>query len=260
MFRDKYAQFFVMIYLKTPYQINQIEKANKLGAEFLQICYDHLKVGVSTIELEELAKIFCEKHKIRPSFYEYHGFPHLLCVSVNEEIVHGFPSDYVLEDGDIISVDFGVEKDGYYSDAAFTKIIGDVPESTKKLVKTTEECVYKGIEKATPDNRLQDISRAIFSHATKAGFDVVRDYVGHGVGLEVHEDPKVLNYVSSIGINWKLKIGMVIAIEPMLVEGTYKTKVRPNNWTVVTADEKLAAHFEHSIAILKDGPVILSKL
>jgi methionyl aminopeptidase len=248
-----------MIYLKSPYQINQIEKANKIGAEFLQLCYDHLKADVITLELEELAKIFCEKHKVRPSFYRYRGFPHLLCVSVNEEIVHGFPSEYCLKNGDIISVDFGVEKDGYYSDAAFTKIIGDVPESTQKLVKTTEECLYKGIEMALPDNRLYDISHAIFSHANKNEFDVIRDYVGHGVGLEVHEDPKVPNYVS-FGVNWKLRAGMVIAIEPMLVEGTYKVKVKPNNWTVITADEKLSAHFEHSIAILEDGPKILSKL
>lgn len=248
-----------MIYLKTPNQINKIEDVNKLGAEFLQICYNHLKVGANTIELEELAKIFCEERKVRPSFYKYRDFPHRVCVSVNEQIVHGFPEDRVINEGDIVSVDFGLEKDGYYSDAAFTKIIGKVPKSTKKLVKATEECLYIGTEKAVPGNRLFDISLAIQSHAFENGFDVVRKYVGHGVGLKVHEDPSVPNYVS-VGVNWKLRAGMVIAIEPMLVEGSHKIQVGSNKWTVFTADKKMSAHFEHSIAILEDGPKILSKI
>ncbi|MHA2217654.1 MAG: type I methionyl aminopeptidase [Candidatus Hodarchaeales archaeon] len=248
-----------MIYLKTPHQINKLEEVNKLGAEFLHICYDHLKVGVIIEELEELAHKFCEKHKVRPSFYKYKGFPHLLCVSINEEIVHGFPDDRAAKNGDVISVDFGIEKDGYFSDAAFTKIIGKAPKIIKKLVKTTKECLYEGIDQASPGNRLYDISWAIQSHASRKGFDVIREYVGHGVGFELHEDPKVPNYVSH-GVNWKLRPGMVLAIEPMLVEDSYNVRIEPNRWTVVTADSKIATHFEHSIAILDEGPKILSKL
>ena len=248
-----------MIYLKTPYQIDCIEYVNKLGAEFLELCYDHIKIGVATFELEELSIKFCEKYNVRPSFYKYSGFPHRLCVSINDEIVHGFPSSYVVKDGDIVSVDFGVEKDGYFSDAAFTKIVGKVPKNVAKLVKTTEECLYRGIDQAVADNRLFDISLAIQTHANSKNFDTIRKFVGHGVGLQVHEQPQVPNYVS-IGVNWKLRPGMVLAIEPMLVEGSYETKVHSNNWTVFTADGKMAAHFEHSIAILDTGPKILSKL
>lgn len=248
-----------MIYLKTPYQIDRIEYVNKLGAEFLELCYDHIEPGIATIELEELSIKFCEKYSVKPSFYKYSGFPHRLCVSINNEIVHGFPSDYVVKDGDIVSVDFGVEKDGYFSDAAFTKIVGKVPKNVKKLVKSTEECLYRGIEQAVAGNRLFDISLAIQTHAIHQNFDVIREFVGHGVGLQVHEPPQVPNYVS-IGTNWKLRPGMVLAIEPMLVEDSYKTRTRPNNWTIFTADGKMAAHFEHSIAILETGVKILSKL
>jgi methionyl aminopeptidase len=248
-----------MIYLKTPEQINCIEYVNKLGAEFLEMCYDHIKPGVITYELEELAIKFCEKNKVKPSFYKYRGFPNQMCVSINDEVVHGFPNDYIIKNGDIISIDFGIEKNGYFSDAAFTKIVGKVPKNVKKLVKVTEECLYKGIEQAIPGNRLFDISLAIQAYAIQHNFDTIRDFVGHGVGLQVHEPPQVPNYVS-IGTNWKLRPGMVLAIEPMLVEGSYKIKVRPNNWTVFTADKKMAAHFEHSISILDTGPKILSKL
>lgn len=250
---------FNMIYLKTPSQIDKIENVNKLGAEFLNICYEYIKASVATIELEELAIKFCEKNKVRPSFYKYMGFPHRLCVSINNEIVHGFPNGYVIKEGDIVSIDFGLEKSGYFSDAAFTKIIGKVPKNTKKLVRITKECLYKGIEQSVLGNRLFDISRAIQSHAVRNNFDTVREFVGHGVGLKVHELPTVPNYVS-IGINWRLRPGMVLAIEPMLVEGSYEIKTHPNNWTIFTADGKMAAHFEHSIAILETGPKILSKL
>lgn len=248
-----------MIYLKTPAQINRIEYVNKLGAEFLNICYNYIKSGIATIELEELAILFCEKNKVNPSFYNYNGFPHRLCVSVNDVIVHGFPDMYVLKDGDIISIDFGVESGGYFSDAAFTKIIGKVPKNTEQLVKTTEECLYKGIEQAIPGNRLFDISKAIHVHAILNNFDTIREFVGHGVGLKVHEPPQVPNYVS-MSTNWKLRVGMVLAIEPMLVEGSYKILTHPNNWTTFTSDGKMAAHFEHSIAVLKTGPKILSIL
>jgi len=248
-----------MIYLKTPDQINSIEYVNKLGAEFLSMCYGCIKSGIAAFELEELAILFCEKNKVKPSFYWYQGFPHRLCVSVNDTVVHGFPDAYIIKNGDIVSIDFGVEKDGYFSDAAFTKIVGKVPKNTKKLVKTTEECLYKGVEQAVPGNRLFDISKAIQTHAVQNNFDVIREFVGHGVGLKVHEPPQIPNYVS-IGTNWKLRTGMVLAIEPMLVEGSYEVLISPNDWTVFTADGKMASHFEHSIAILDAGPKILSKI
>jgi len=248
-----------MILLKTPTQIKKLKYVNAIGAEFLDICKDYIKQGVYTSELEELAIKFCEINKVKSAFYGYNNFPHLLCVSVNNEIIHGFPGERMIQNGDIISVDFGIKKDGYVSDAAFTKIVGKVSKNTEKLVKVTEECLFKGIEKAKPGNRINDVSRAIQKHAIMMGFDVVHDFVGHGVGFRLHEYPKIPNYVSN-GVNWKLRVGMVIAIEPMLVEGTYEFEIAMNKWTVMTADAKNAAHFEHSVAILKNGPEILSTL
>lgn len=248
-----------MIYLKNPYQILQIERANKLGAELLQQCYEKIKPDLATIELEEMAEKFCVVNNIKPSFKGYRGYPYCLCVSINEEVVHGFPSKRTIKDGDIVSVDFGVNKNGYFGDAAFTKCVGKISARAKKLVETTEECLNVGIKEARPGNRIDDVSRAVQSHATRNNFDVIRDFCGHGVGFQVHEPPKILNYMAD-GINWKLRPGMVIAIEPMLVEGTYEVNIKSNGWTVVTRDRKLSAHFEKSIAILKDGPKVLSKL
>ena len=248
-----------MVYLKTPYQILQVEHANKLGSELLQQCYEHIKPGIATIELEEIAEKFCVDKNVRPSFKGYRGFPTALCVSINEEVVHGIPSKRVIKDGDMVSVDFGVERNGYYSDAAFTKCVGKVSARTKKLVKITEACLYEGIKQARPGNRIYDISWAIQSGAEAMGFDVIRTYVGHNVGFMVHEPPKIANFVGN-GINWRLRPGMIIAVEPMLVEGTYEIDVKPNGWTVVTRDGKMSTHFEHSVAILSGGPKILSKL
>ena len=189
----------------------------------------------------------------------YNGFPHLLCVSIDDEVIHGFPRDREIKDGQIVGVDFGLMKDGYFSDAAFTKIVGKVSRSTKKLVKVTEKCLYNGIEKAQVGNRIHDIAWAIQHTAMQSGFEVVQEYVGHAIGFELHEFPTIPNYVS-LGVNWKLRPGMVLAIEPMIVEGSNNIYVKPNGWTVVTADHKNAAHFEHSIVILDEGPKILSKL
>lgn len=245
-----------MIFLKTPFEIRQIECANKLVAELLQQCYEHIKPGVATIELEERAERFCANNNVRSSFKGYKNYPHCLCVCINEEVVHGFPSERIIKEGDIVSVDFGVNRNGYFGDAAFTKCVGKVSTRTRKLVKITEECLYEGIKKARPGNRIYDVSRAIQSHAERNDFDVIRNYVGHGVGLKVHEPPQIYNYVAN-GIDWKLRPGMVIAVEPMLVEGTYETNVKTNGWTVITRDRKLSAHFEKSIALLEEGPRIL---
>lgn len=248
-----------MIYLKSPKEIEKILYINKIGAELRQICYDYIRPGIVTLELEEVVLRYCIKNNVLSSFKGYKGFPNNICVSVNEEVIHGFPSTRVINDGDIVSIDIGLKKNGYYSDTACTKIVGKVDNISKKLVKVTNECLYKGIEKAIPGNRVYDISAAIQLHTELMGFDVVREYVGHGVGFAVHEPPKIPNYVSH-SINWKLRAGMVIAIEPILVSGSYDTYVAKNNWTVITKDHKMSAHFEHSIAITDNGPVILSQL
>ena len=246
-----------MIYLKSPYEIKEIEYVNKMGVEVLQMCYEYLKPGVKARALDDIVIRYCVENGSLPAFKKYKGFPHNICVSINEEVIHGFPDDRIIKDGDIVSVDVGLKRNGYYSDSAFTKIIGEVPKKITELVRTTYECLQRGIQKAVPGNRIYDISAAIQLHAEGMGFDVIRDYVGHGVGLDLHEDPKIPNYISH-GINWKLRPGMVIAIEPILVEGTYHTYVADNNWTVVTKDHKLAAHFEHSVAITTSGSKILS--
>lgn len=246
-----------MIYLKNPNEIDKIDYINCLGIEILNICYEHIKPGVITLELEELLLRFCLKHKVKPSFKGYKGFPHNLCISVNEEVVHGFPSDRVISEGDIVSVDIGLVKEGYYSDAAFTKTVGTVSEISKELVRSTYECLFIGIEKALVGNRISDIGSSIQSYADRMGFNVVRDFVGHGVGLAVHEPPKIPNYVLESAVDWQLRPGMVIAIEPLLVEGAYDVKLKSNRWTIVTRDGKLSAHFECSVAILESGPKIL---
>lgn len=248
-----------MIHLKTLHEINQIEKVNKIGAELLAILYDYIKPGITTIELEEIAEKFCRDNKVRPSFKGYRGFPYCLCVSLNEQVVHGFPGERIIKNGDIVSVDFGAEKDGYYSDAAFTKVIKKTSKRIEELVKTTEKALYAGIEKAVVGGRLYDISLAIYSTAKDVGFDVVRQYGGHGVGFEVHEKPFLPNYVTN-GINYKLKVGLVIAIEPMLLEEKNEVERLSDGWTIVTKDRKMVAHFEHSIAILSSGPKVLSKI
>ncbi len=247
-------------YLKTPSQIKEIEKANKLGSEFLLICHNYIRVGVSTLELEELAIKFCEKYKVRPVFYNFNGFPNRLCVSINDEIIHGLPSDRVIAPGDVVSVDFGLALNGYVSDSAFTKIVGSSSDKVKSLVHATRSCLIEGIKKAHVGNRLNDISNAIYNVAIKHKFKVVQDFGGHGVGIKLHEYPPVSNYVTKLAVNLPLKIGMVIAIEPMLVENTNKYKVSSNGWTILTADGKNAAHFENSVAILKNGPQILGSM
>lgn len=248
-----------MIHLKTLHEIEQIEHASKMVAEILYLCYDHIKPGVATLELEEIAEKFCSDHKVRPSFKGYRGFPYCLCVSLNDEVVHGFPSDRVIQEGDIVSVDCGVDRNGYYGDAAFTKIVGKVPDRVKKLVDTTKKCLREGIRKAVPDGNLHDISSAIQKTARKQLFNVVKEYTGHGVGFDVHEDPLVPNYVSG-GVNYKLKVGTVIAIEPMVTYSNAKVRVGSDGWIVKTVSGKPAAHFEHTVAILEDGPKVLTRL
>ncbi len=246
-----------MIILKSPEEIQKMGESNAIVAEVLSGLREKVRPGITTSELNGYAEVITQKRGARPAFKGYGGFPFALCTSLNSEVVHGFPSDRPLEEGDIISLDYGVYHNGYYGDSAITVAVGRISASAARLMQVTEEALYKGIEKAREGNRLGDISFAVQSCAEKAGFSVVRDYVGHGIGKDLHEDPPVPNFGMK-GRGVKLRAGMVIAIEPMVNEGSYLVGVKPDGWTVVTDDGSLSAHFEHTIAVTEDGPVILS--
>ncbi|WP_370516785.1 type I methionyl aminopeptidase [Thermodesulfobacterium sp. TA1] len=221
---------------------------------------EEVRPGVSTWEFEELALILCEKRGVKPAFKGYRGYPYALCVSINEEIVHGMPKkDKILKEGDIVSFDFGVIYEGYVGDAALTVGVGKVSEKAERLMRVTEEALYKGIEKAHFGNKIGDISFAIQSHVEKYGFNVIREFVGHGVGRSLHEPPEVPNW-GRPGRGPKIEVGMVLAIEPMVSAGDYRVEILLDGWTAVTKDRSLAAHFEHSVAITPNGPEILSKV
>ncbi len=246
-----------MIYLKSPQEIEKIRKSSQLVARALKYLKAFIKEGITTEELDRLAEEYIKRHGGIPAFKGYRGYPRSLCVSVNEEVVHGIPGKRRLKEGDIVSLDLGVLMDGYYGDAAITVPLGKVSELARRLIKVTEEALYRGIEMARPGNRLSDISHAIQSHVEKAGFSVVREFVGHGIGKELHEEPQVPNF-GPPNRGPRLEPGMVLAIEPMVNTGTWEVRILPNGWTVVTADGGLSAHFEHTVAITDDGPEILS--
>ncbi len=248
-----------MVILKSPEEIETIRSANRIVAEILSELAIMVKPGITTLELDEHSEMLARKKGAKPAFKGYRGYPFSLCSSVNAEVVHGMPSDRVLKDGDIVGLDFGALYKGFYGDAAITVPVGEVSEEAKRLIRVTEECLYKGIEQARSGQRLGDISAAVQKHVENAGFSVVRDFVGHGIGRALHEEPQIPNYgVEKRGI--ELKSGMVLAIEPMVNQGGWRVRVMNDGWTVVTADGRLSAHFEHSIAITKNGPVILSRL
>ncbi len=236
-----------------------MRKSNALVAAILEELGKKIRPGVRTIELDRLSEAMALKKGARPAFKGYRGYPYSLCTSVNSEVVHGMPSERELQEGDIVSLDFGILRDGYYGDAAVTVPVGEISPEARRLLRVTEEALYRGISAARAGNRIGDISAAIQGHVEAAGFSVVRDLVGHGIGKSLHEDPQVPNYGSS-GRGIELKPGMVFAIEPMVNEGTYRVDVLRDGWTVVTADGKLSAHFEHSVAITENGPVILSRI
>jgi len=248
-----------MVILKSRQEIEKMRKSNILVAEILEELGKKIRPGVKTIELDRLSETMALKKGARPAFKGYRGYPYSLCTSVNSEVVHGMPSERELKEGDIVSLDFGILNDGYYGDAAVTVPVGAVSPEARRLLRVTEEALYRGIAAARAGNRIGDISAAIQGHVEAAGFSVVRDLVGHGIGKSLHEDPQVPNYGTS-GRGIELKPGMVFAIEPMVNEGTYRVDVLRDGWTVVTADGKLSAHFEHSVAITDNGPVILSRL
>ncbi|NLK00801.1 MAG: type I methionyl aminopeptidase [Clostridia bacterium] len=248
-----------MIILKSNREIKLMREAGRIVAMVLEEMKNSVRPGITTAELDEIAEKLIIKMGARPAFKGYNGFPGSICTSINEEVVHGIPGLAKVKSGDIISIDAGAEKEGYYGDAAVTLPVGDVDEAKLALIDATRGALMKGIDQAVVGNRLSDISHAVQAHAENLGFSVVRQYVGHGIGRNMHEEPKVPNY-GPPGRGPRLVPGMVLAIEPMVNEGTYVVDTKDDGWTVVTQDAKNSAHFEHTVAITEDGPKILTLL
>jgi methionyl aminopeptidase len=246
-----------MIILKTKREIEIMKKAGRLVAQSHELVRKNIKPGVTTKELDQLVEDFLRTHNAIPTFKGYNGFPFSICASVNEEVVHGFPSDRKLQIGDIISVDIGATFEGYVGDSAKTFLVGDVDEEKRHLVEATKQSFYEGIKFAKTTYRLSDISHAIQQYAESQGLSVVRDYVGHGVGKKMHESPQVPNF-GKPDKGPRLQEGMVLAIEPMINSGVYNVKVLENGWTVVTVDGKPSAHYEHTVAITDGEPELLT--
>jgi methionyl aminopeptidase len=248
-----------MVIFKSQEEIQKIHKASQIVAKVLDLLEQHVQPGISTLELDAIAESEIRKAGAEPAFKGYRGFPATLCVSVNEEVVHGIPSQKRLKEGDIVGLDLGAIWEGFYGDAARTYPVGDISEEASKLLDVTEKSLMVGIEEARPGNRIGDIGFAVQQFVEKHGYSVVRDFVGHGIGRNLHEDPQVPNY-GNRGQGHRIKPGMVIAIEPMVCQGRADVEILADNWTAVTRDRSLAAHFEHSIAITDNGPWILSQL
>lgn len=247
-----------MIELKNPSQLDRMRVAGRIVAETLALMRELAKPGITTLELDRKAEEYIRAQGAIPAFKGYNGFPATLCTSVNEQVVHGIPSLRYLESGDIISIDCGAVIDGYFGDAALTLPIGEVGEDLLKLLRVTEESLMLGIAQAKLGNRLYDVSNAVQKHVEPNEFSVVRDYVGHGIGRAMHEDPQIPNY-GKPGRGPRLEVGMALAIEPMVNMGTYEVRTLKDHWTVVTKDSRPSAHFEHSIAITENGPEILTR-
>lgn len=248
-----------MIILKSKKEIQFMREAGKIVAETHEILKAAITPGISTLELDKIAEENIRKYNATPSFKGYGGFPGSICSSINEEVVHGIPGNKTLKEGDIISLDVGAYYKGYHSDSAKTQGVGMISEEDRKLIEVTKESFYEGIKFAKLGYRLSDISHAIQAHVEKHGFSVVRDLVGHGVGTELHEAPQIPNY-GPPGKGPRLQAGMVLAIEPMINAGSYHVKTLRDGWTIVTIDNKKSAHYEHTIAITEDEPIILSSL
>ncbi|OCL26074.1 type I methionyl aminopeptidase [Orenia metallireducens] len=246
-----------MIIRKSEREIEIMRKAGSIVAQTHALLAEKVAPGITTGELDRIAEEFILSKGGKPAFKGYQGFPSTLCVAVNEEVVHGFPGERVLEEGDIIGIDLGVLIDGFYGDSAYTLAVGEISDKAQNLLKVTEESLHKGIEQAVEGNRLSDISHAIQEYVEAKDYSVVRRFVGHGVGRNLHEDPQVPNF-GAAGRGPRLREGMVLAIEPMINVGTHRVKILDDGWTVITADKELSAHFEHTVAITKDGPRILT--
>ncbi len=253
-----------MIVIKSDREINLMRESNRIAGGVIKVVKEHIKPGITTLELDKIVERYIISEGAIPAFkgYKLHdaqkGFPGSICASINDEVVHGIPDNRVLKEGDILSVDVGTLKNGFYGDTAYTFPVGEISKEAKKLLRVTKEALYIGIDQARPKNRVGDISSAIQKYVEKHGFSVVREYVGHGIGRSLHEDPQVPNYGRK-GVGPLLKQNMTIAIEPMVNMGTYEVKLKPNGWTVATKDGSLSAHFEHTIAIRFGGAEILSE-
>ncbi|QOY37549.1 type I methionyl aminopeptidase [Anaerobacillus isosaccharinicus] len=247
-----------MIICKTPRELDIMRVAGKIVALTHQELKNFIKPGITTKELDSIAEKFIRQHDAIPSFKGYNGFTGSICASVNEELVHGIPGDRLLKNGDIISIDIGAKYNGYHGDSAWTYAVGEISEETQKLLDVTEESLYKGLEEAKPGERLSNISHAIQTHVESYGFSVVREYVGHGIGQNLHEDPQIPHF-GPPNKGPRLKPGMVLAVEPMVNAGKRYVRTLADNWTVVTTDGKMCAHFEHTIAIVDSGYEILTK-
>ena len=249
-----------MIVLKTSHELELMKTACRISAEALQLAGAAVKPGVSTWEIDKVAHDYIVKQGAEPNFLGLYGFPGTACISINDEVIHGIPSKKrILKPGDIVSIDLGAKINGYNGDNAATFAVGEISPEAQRLCDTTKESLYKGIEAAVAGGRVGDIGHAVQEYCESRGYGVVREYEGHGVGTKLHEDPGVPNF-GTAGRGIRLLPGMTIAIEPMINEGTYKVRQLSDGWTVKTVDGKLSAHFEHTVAITDNGPVILTRV
>ena len=248
-----------MIVLKTARELLLMREACRISAGALRVAGEAVRPGISTWEIDRIAYNYIKSQGAEPNFLGLYGFPATACISINDEVIHGIPSKTrILKEGDIVSIDLGAKKDGFNGDNAATFAVGNISDEAKKLMDVTRESLYEAIKAAVPGNKIGDIAFAVQSYCEERGYGVVREYTGHGVGKELHEDPCVPNY-GKAGRGVRLIPGMTLAIEPMINQGTAAIKVMPDGWTVKTRDAKLSAHFEHTVAITADGPVILTK-
>ncbi len=247
-----------MISIKSKYEIELMKAAGRVTCETLKLMEELVKPGVSTLELDKAAEKYIRSQGCVPSFKGYGGFPGSICASVNDEVIHGIPDNRILKEGDIISFDVGACYKGYHGDAARTYGVGKISDEAQRLIDVTKQCFFEGLKFAKDGFRVSDISGAIQKHAEENGYSVLREYCGHGLGKELHEDPEVPNYVAHGRRGVRLKPGMTIAVEPMVNEGTRDIYVADNDWTVLTQDGKLAAHYENSILITNDEPFLLT--
>ena len=249
-----------MVVLKTRREIELMREAGRIAATALKVAGEAVRPGVSTLEIDTIARKYIESQGARPNFLGLYGFPATACISINNEVIHGIPSkDRILKEGDIVSIDLGAEKNGYHGDNAATFAVGEISDEAKRLIDTTRESLYVGLKQAVAGNRIGDISNAVQMYCEERGYGVVRDFVGHGIGKELHEDPSVPNF-GTPGRGVRLLPGMTIAVEPMINQGTWEVNQLSDGWTIVTKDGKLAAHFEHTIAITKEGECMILTL
>lgn len=246
------------IALRTDDEIAVLRDAGRILARVVREIQSSLKIGMTTQDIDAIAEKLIAAENVRPAFKGYRGYPACACVSLNEEVVHGIPSERVVREGDIVSVDIGIIHQGFYSDMAFSVGMGDLPVEKRRLLAVTQTALYKGIEQMRVGNFLSDISHAVQTHVEKNGFSVVREFVGHGIGRALHEDPEIPNF-GSPHEGPELRAGMVFCIEPMVNIGGWQTRILNDGWTVVTLDGKASAHFEHAIAVTKNGPLILTE-